>query len=55
MTDPERLSGYSLCKGSPAIGIGREGDNEAQADFWNNDISSENIGAYGGPGIECGG
>jgi hypothetical protein len=34
MTDPARLSGYRLCKGSPAVGTGREGDNEALADFW---------------------
>ena len=53
MTDPDRLRGYILCKGSPAIGTGKEGDNDIDADFWNNDISSVNIGAYGGPGIEC--
>ena len=53
MTDPERLKGYRLCKGSPAIGIGKEGDNPASADFWGKDINSVNIGAYGGQGIDC--
>ena len=54
MTDPDRLNGYRLCKGSPAIGTGREGDNEAQADFWGSEITSMNIGAYGGSGADCG-
>jgi len=55
MTDPERLKGYILCKGSPAIGTGKEGDNEARGDFWNNEITSVNIGAYGGQGVVCNG
>jgi hypothetical protein len=53
MKDPERLGGYRLCLGSPAIGMGREGDNEAQSDFWDNDIKATNIGAYGGVGVDC--
>lgn len=53
MTDPERLKGYILCKGSPAIGTGKEGDNEARLDFWGNEITSVNIGAYGGAGVDC--
>jgi hypothetical protein len=53
MNNPDRLSGYILCKDSPAIGTGKDGDNDAGADFWNNDIDSVNIGAYGGAGIEC--
>ena len=53
MSDPERLSGYKLCQGSPAIGSGKEGDNPANADFWLDKISSVNLGAYGGQGISC--
>ena len=53
MTDPQRLAGYRLCAGSPAIGSGRDGDNEAQADFWGGDITAINIGAYGGEGEAC--
>jgi hypothetical protein len=53
MTDPDRLGDYRLCRGSPAIGTGREGDNAARADFWGNEIDSENIGAYGGAGVDC--
>jgi hypothetical protein len=48
MADPQRLGGYKLCAGSPAVGTGRDDDNEAQADFWGNDIEAMNIGAYGG-------
>ncbi len=53
MSDPGRLSGYSLCRGSPAIGTGKEGDNTAPADFWGDEIKSVNIGAYGGDGVDC--
>ena len=53
MTDPQRLSGYRLCRGSSAIGTGRAGDNEAQADFWAKEIVSVNIGAYGEEGVDC--
>jgi len=53
MADPQRLSGYKLCAGSPAIGAGQEGDNGAQADFWDNEITAINIGAYGGEGVDC--
>ena len=53
MTDPERLKGYTLCKGSPAIRTGKTGDNEANADFWGSEITSVNIGAYGGEGLDC--
>jgi hypothetical protein len=54
MTDPERLGGYGLCKGSPAIGAGSQGDNTAALDFWQDKIKSVNIGAYGGEGVDCG-
>jgi hypothetical protein len=53
MTVPERLRGYKLCLGSAAIGAGRDGDNEAQADFWGNEIKATNIGAFGGDGLDC--
>ena len=54
MKDPHRLSGYRLCPGSPAIGKGREGNNEARTDFWGAGITQVNIGAYGGNGVDCG-
>ena len=53
MNDPERLGGYRLCHGSPAIGTGRPGYNTATEDFWNKRITSTNIGAYGGKGTGC--
>ncbi len=53
MVNPQRLSGYRLCVGSPAIGTGREGGNVAQADFWSEKIARANIGAYGGHGVDC--
>ncbi len=53
MTNPQRLGGYKLCNGSPAIGTGRDSDNEAQADFWSATITRANIGAYGGQGVDC--
>ena len=53
MTDADRLSGYQLCRSSPAIGKGRKGDNEAEADFWGARITNANIGAYGGDGVNC--
>ena len=53
MADPQRLSGYKLCVDSPAIGTGRADDNEAQADFWDDEITTMNIGAYGGAGVNC--
>ena len=49
--DPDRVAGYRLCIGSPSIGAG--GTDGADADFWGNDISSSNIGAYGGSGEDC--
>jgi len=53
MSDPQRLKGYSLCQGSPAIGAGRDGDNTAMADFQGSEITMMNIGAYGGEGEDC--
>jgi hypothetical protein len=53
MTDPERLNGYKLCSGSPAISTGKEDDNAALADFWGDKIRSVNIGAFGGDGVDC--
>jgi len=53
MMDPNRLSGYKLCPRSPALGTGGEGDNAAEADFWGEQISNLNIGAYGGDGVSC--
>jgi hypothetical protein len=53
MADPARLAGFRLCRGSPAIGAGRPGDNAAVSDFWGDAVVSENIGAYGGAGVAC--
>jgi hypothetical protein len=53
MNDPDRLGGFRLCRGSPAIGAGREGDNAAGVDFWGDVIDVQNIGAYGGAGVPC--
>jgi hypothetical protein len=53
MTDPNRLGGYKLCLGSPALETGRTSDNAAQADFWGDSVVAENIGAYGGDGVAC--
>lgn len=52
-SDPARLSGYRLCTGSPAIGAGTDDDNTADDDFWGNKITSTNIGAYEGSGVDC--
>jgi hypothetical protein len=54
MNDPQRLKGYKLRLGSVAIGKGREDDNMAKADFWGDQISRMNIGAYGGEGVDRG-
>jgi hypothetical protein len=53
MRNPQRLAGFKLCHGSAAIGAGRSDDNDARDDFWDEDISSVNIGAYGGTGVDC--
>jgi hypothetical protein len=53
MTDPNRLAGYKLCLGSPALGAGTPGSNDATKDFWGDSINSINIGAYGGEGVTC--
>lgn len=53
MTAKDRLAGYKLCRGSPLIGAGRTGDNDSEIDFWGDEITSINIGSYGGAGIDC--
>ncbi|NNL46774.1 MAG: right-handed parallel beta-helix repeat-containing protein [Acidimicrobiia bacterium] len=53
LTDRSGLNGYRLCRGSPAIGAGRDDDNPADEDFWGDEVTSTNIGAYGGTGIDC--
>ena len=53
MTDPQGLAGFRLCAGSPAIGTGKEDTNDATRDFWGDEITSVNIGAYGGEGEDC--
>ncbi len=46
--------GYSLSKNSPLIGAGFDIDgNDAEYDFFGNIITSNNIGCYGGDGIDC--
>jgi hypothetical protein len=53
MSDPDRLTGYKLCTGSPAIGAGQNPGSPSGVDFWGNDVTSANIGAYGGDGEDC--
>jgi hypothetical protein len=53
MTDPNRPSNFKLCVGSPALGTGTQGSNDATEDFWGDGITSTNIGAYGGDGVAC--
>ena len=53
MKDPDRLDGFRLCAGSPAIGAGRTDGVESEYDFWGDAITRENIGAYGSEGVEC--
>lgn len=53
MKDPDRLGGFRLCSGSPAIGAGTDGNNNAEVDFWLETITHTNIGAYGGEGVAC--
>jgi hypothetical protein len=53
MSDPARLAGYKLCTGSPAIGAGQNAGSPSGVDSWGNDLTSANIGAYGGDGEDC--
>lgn len=53
MRDADRLSGYRLCADSPAIGARQQTTDPVETDFWSANAESQNIGAYGGLGIQC--
>jgi len=53
MSDPDRLDGYKLCIGSPAIGAGQDAGSPSGVDHWGDEVTSANIGAYGGDGVDC--
>ena len=53
MADPGRLAGYKLCIGSPAIGAGQDAASPSGIDPWGDEVTSTNIGAYGGDGVDC--
>jgi len=46
-------AGYKLCTGSPAIGAGRDAGSTSGADLWGDEVTSANVGAYGGDGEDC--
>jgi hypothetical protein len=52
-TERHLLDGYKLCRDSAALGSGAEIGENVQADFWGEPVSNRNLGAYGGPGIDC--
>jgi hypothetical protein len=52
-TERHLLRGYKLCTGSPAIGSGVEYGDNGLEDFWGESVSSRNMGAYGGQGVDC--
>ena len=43
---------FVLSKDSPLIGAGIEIDDEIITDFFGNEITSNNIGCYGGDGVD---
>ena len=47
------LNGYRLCAGSPSIGSRLETSSDGDRDFWGEEIKRNNIGAYGGKGVNC--
>jgi hypothetical protein len=49
MGDPERLAGYRLQPGSPALGQGKRVENHAGIDFWGRPLhpTQVNLGAAG--------
>ncbi len=50
--DIEEIKSYELSKYSPLIGKGTKIDNELKTDFFGNEITSNNIGCYGGNGVD---
>ena len=45
-------SAFELVEGSPLIGKGMEIEDDITVDFFGNEITSNNIGCYGGDGVE---
>ena len=46
------IKSYELSKYSPLIGKGTRIDDELKTDFFGNEITSNNIGCYGGNGVD---
>ncbi|MBR5232687.1 MAG: hypothetical protein IKW03_00620 [Clostridia bacterium] len=51
-TDTEDILSYVLSKDSPLIGAGIEIEGAPATDFFGNEITSNNIGCYGGNGVD---
>lgn len=52
-TERHLLDGYKLCNDSPALGAGAQTGGDEETDFWGEPVTSRNMGAYGGKGIDC--
>ncbi|MBO5291156.1 MAG: hypothetical protein J6B35_06175, partial [Clostridia bacterium] len=50
--DVAKIKSYELSKYSPLIGKGTKIDDELKTDFFGNEITSNNIGCYGGNGVD---
>lgn len=50
--DTEDILSYVLSKDSPLIGAGIEIEDDITTDFFGNEITSNNIGCYGGNGVD---
>ena len=50
--DTEDIYSYVLSKDSPLIGAGIKIDDGLTTDFFGNEITSNNIGCYGGDGVD---
>ena len=51
--DTSDIKSYELSKDSPLVGSGIEIDDGLTTDFFGNEITSNNIGCYGGNGVEA--
>lgn len=51
--DTEDILSYVLSKDSPLIGAGIEIEDDITTDFFGNEITSNNIGCYGGSGVDA--
>ena len=51
-SDYSDVNSFMLSKDSPLIGAGAKVEDAVLSDFFGNEISSENIGCYGGTGTD---